>query len=54
MLESGTILVTQANARIAPIHDRMPVILDPAAEARRLDPRHEGPDLMAPVALPVD
>jgi putative SOS response-associated peptidase YedK len=85
-LESGTILVTQANALLAPIHDRMPVILDPADEARwpdpaltdpaalrpllvpcpperlRLwpvspavnDPRHEGPDLMAPVALPVD
>ena len=84
VLESCTILVTQANARIAPIHDRMPVILDPADEARWLDPtatdpaalqpllvpcapdrlrwwpvgtavnstRHEGPDLMSPVALP--
>ncbi|HMQ38880.1 MAG TPA: SOS response-associated peptidase [Micropruina sp.] len=83
-LESCTILVTQANALIAPIHDRMPVILDPADEARWLDPtltdpvapqallipcpperlrlwpvgvavnsaRHDGPDLMAPVALP--
>jgi putative SOS response-associated peptidase YedK len=86
VLESGTILVTQANALLAPIHDRMPVILDPADEARWLDPaltdpaalqpllvpcppkwlrlwpvspavnhpRHEGPDLMAPVALPAD
>ena len=84
VLESCTILVTQANAQVAPIHDRMPVILDPAAEARWLDPeltdpavlrpllvpcpperlrvwpvsgavnssRHDGPDLMAPVALP--
>jgi putative SOS response-associated peptidase YedK len=84
VLESCTILVAQANARIAPIHDRMPVILDPAVEALWLDPtatdpaalqpllvpcapdrlrwwpvgtavnstRHEGPDLMAPVALP--
>ena len=83
-LESGTILVTQANALLAPLHDRMPVILDPADEARWLDPhvtdpaalrpllvpcpsarlrawpvsaavnstRHDGPDLMAPVALP--
>ena len=38
VLESGTILVTQANALIASIHDRTPVILDPAAEARWLDP----------------
>ena len=84
VLESGTILVTPANARIAPLHDRMPAILDPAAEARWLDPRitdpaalrpllvpcpsarlrvwpvsaavnstrHDGPDLMAPVAPP--
>ena len=84
VLESGTILVTPANASIAPLHDRMPAILDPAAEARWLDPRitdpaalrpllvpcpperlrlwpvsaavnstrHDGPDLMAPVALP--
>ena len=86
VLESCTILVTQANALLAPIHDRMPVILDPADEARWLDPaltdpaalrpllvpcpparlrlwpvgtavndpRHEGPDLMAPATLPVD
>lgn len=30
VVESCTILVTQANERIAPIHDRMPVILEPA------------------------
>ena len=86
VLESATILVTQANALLAPIHDRMPAILDPAAEARWLDPhvtdpaalrpllvpcpparlrlwpvgtavndpRHEGPDLMAPATLPAD
>lgn len=86
VLESGTILVTSANALLAPIHDRMPAILDPADEARWLDPhvtdpavlrpllvpcpperlrlwpvipavndpRHEGPDLMAPATLPVD
>lgn len=38
VLETGTILVTRANARVAPIHDRMPVILDPATETRWLDP----------------
>ena len=48
-LESCTILVTQANAVIAPIHDRMPVILDPADEARWLDPAVADP--AAPQAL---
>lgn len=84
VLESCTVLVTQANALLAPIHDRMPVILDPVAEARWLDPAvtappalglllapcpperlrlwpvgaavnrpgAEGPEVMAPVALP--
>ncbi len=29
-IESFTIIVTEANARVRPIHERMPVILDPA------------------------
>lgn len=37
-LESGVILTTGANATLAPIHDRMPVILDPAVLATWLDP----------------
>ena len=52
VLESATILVTQANARIAPIHDRMPVILDPAAEARWLDPRLTDPAALRPLLVP--
>lgn len=36
-LDSFTILTTRANARIAALHDRMPVILDRAAAARWLD-----------------
>ena len=47
-LESCTIPVAQANARIAPIPDRMPVILDPADEAGGLDP---ATDPVAPQAL---
>ena len=38
-LESCTILTTQANAFMAPVHDRMPVILAPGDWATWLDPR---------------
>ena len=37
-LRSCTILTTQPNEAIASLHDRMPVILAPEAEARWLDP----------------
>ncbi|WP_439814373.1 SOS response-associated peptidase [Zavarzinia sp. CC-PAN008] len=37
-LDSCTILTTTANALLAPLHDRMPVILDAAAQALWLDP----------------
>ena len=48
-VESCTILTTTANATMAPIHDRMPVILDPAdyaawlGEAPGVPPRLYGP-----------
>lgn len=38
VLESCTIIVTEANEVIRPIHERMPVILDPADYAAWLDP----------------
>lgn len=38
VVESCTFVVTQANARIAEIHDRMPVILDPLDYDAWLDP----------------
>jgi putative SOS response-associated peptidase YedK len=37
-LRSCAILTTAANATVAPLHDRMPVILDRAAERAWLDP----------------
>jgi putative SOS response-associated peptidase YedK len=37
-LESCTILTTEANAVVRPIHDRMPVIVAPADYGRWLDP----------------
>lgn len=36
-LETFAIIVTEANTRVAPVHDRMPVILDPDEYARWLD-----------------
>lgn len=37
-LRSCTIITTAANPAVAPLHDRMPVILDPEAESTWLDP----------------
>lgn len=37
-LETCTIITTDANEAVAPIHDRMPAILDPDDYARWLDP----------------
>ena len=51
-LESCTIVVTQANARIAPIHDRMPVILDPRDEACWLDPTVTDPAALHALLAP--
>jgi putative SOS response-associated peptidase YedK len=52
VLESCTILVTQANALLAPLHDRMPVILNPADEARWLDPAVTDPAVLRPLLVP--
>jgi putative SOS response-associated peptidase YedK len=49
-LYSCTILTAPANAAIAPLHDRMPVILPRDAEARWLDPALDG-DVDALLAL---
>ena len=48
-VETCTILTTEANAVLAPIHDRMPVILGPATYDRWLDPaRPEAEELLRP------
>lgn len=44
VIESCTLLTTRANERIAPLHDRMPVILDPQDYARWLDPESRDVD----------
>jgi len=49
-----TILTTDANALVAPVHDRMPVMLaDPDRQAAWLDPALDGAGV-APLLVPLD
>jgi putative SOS response-associated peptidase YedK len=49
VLDTCTILTTRANAMLRPLHERMPVIVPPAAYARWLDASHADiDDLLAP------
>jgi putative SOS response-associated peptidase YedK len=48
VLRSCTIITCPPNALVAPVHNRMPVILDPADHARWLDPAAGGRDLLKP------
>ena len=43
-IQSCTILTTEANAVLKPIHDRMPVILSPEQHAAWLDPQQDDRD----------
>jgi putative SOS response-associated peptidase YedK len=52
VIETCTILTTAPNAVLAPIHDRMPVILPPAEYARWLDPSLRDTDSLAPLLVP--
>ena len=45
-IDSCTIIVTTANETVAPIHDRMPVILAPADFDRWLDPEQDAAALL--------
>ena len=51
-IDTGAILTTAANADLAPIHDRMPVVIQPQDFSRWLDCRNQEPrdvaDLMQP------
>lgn len=51
-VDSCTILVTQANERISEIHDRMPVILDPADYDAWLDPALRDSARLLPLLRP--
>lgn len=49
---SCTIITTAANALMAPLHDRMPAILDVADYAHWLDPNHPEPTALLPALRP--
>jgi len=49
---SCTILTTEPNALIRPIHDRMPVILSPADFEAWLDPAHPDPEALEELLRP--
>ncbi len=46
-IESCTIITTAANEAMAPIHNRMPVIVDPESYDQWLDPLSNGDDVLA-------
>jgi putative SOS response-associated peptidase YedK len=49
---SVTLITTEANACVAPVHDRMPVILPREAHATWLDPAGEAPEAVLPMLRP--
>jgi putative SOS response-associated peptidase YedK len=51
-IESCTIVTTDANEAVAPFHDRMPVILDPANYDLWLDPAVQEPERLLPLLKP--
>jgi putative SOS response-associated peptidase YedK len=51
-LRSFTIITTSANEIMAPVHDRMPVILHEKDEARWLDPEPGKPEDLLPLLAP--
>lgn len=53
-LESCTVLTTVANALVAEVHDRMPVVLLPKDYAIWLDPRITEPKIVAQYLKPLD
>ncbi len=53
-IDSCTIIVTDANALLAPIHDRMPVILDAADYGTWLDPSNEDKAALQSLLRPTD
>ena len=51
-IRTCTIVTTEANELLRPIHDRMPVILTPEAEGVWLDPRIQEPARLLPLLKP--
>ena len=51
-IDSCTIIVTEANELVRPIHDRMPVILPPESHTAWLDPDQRDPARLLPLLRP--
>ena len=51
-VETFTILTTEANELVAPVHDRMPVILPREAHRAWLDPEAHDPAMIQPLLVP--
>jgi len=51
-VQSCTIITTEANELLKPVHDRMPVILTREAEAVWLDPLIQDPERLLPLLMP--
>lgn len=51
-VESCTIVTTDANPLLAPLHDRMPAILDAEAQARWMDPRLRSAEALGELLRP--
>ncbi|MGC9327687.1 MAG: SOS response-associated peptidase [Candidatus Hinthialibacter sp.] len=54
LLETFTIITTDANELIQPIHDRMPAILSPEACNAWLDPNQNNPETLQSLLQPYD
>src|SRR5438552_14250349 len=52
VIESCTLLTTEPNDVLTPIHNRMPVILDPKDYAQWLDPELQQVDRVKPLLQP--
>ncbi len=52
MVQSCTIITTEANPFIQPLHNRMPVILSDETQALWLDPLTEDPSVLEPLLIP--
>lgn len=53
-MDTGTIITTDANADLAPIHHRMPVVIEPEDFTRWLDCRTQEPRDVADLLKPAD
>jgi putative SOS response-associated peptidase YedK len=52
-IESCTLITTEANGVVEPVHDRMPVILDPPGFDRWLDPNEQRIEVLKEMLAPL-